>query len=104
MQCDADDDPTSAYLTPRRSQSTVARLPDHYSPVTDSASPEQMAMIKRANPGVHNQQRGSGGSGNDCVNINASSSWYAVVVVAVVVVVPAASAASWQVAAWFSPS
>ena len=55
MQCDADDDPTSAYLTPRRSQSTVARLPDHYSPVTDSASPEQLAMIKRANPGVHNQ-------------------------------------------------
>ena len=47
MQCDVDEVATDPYRTPRRAQRALNDMPDHFSPVTDTMSPDQHAVAVR---------------------------------------------------------
>ena len=56
MQCDVDEVATDPYRTPRRAQHAPNDMPDHFSPVTDTMSPDQHAVAVRPIAGTQNQQ------------------------------------------------
>ena len=47
---------TDPYRTPRRAQRARSDMPDHFSPVTDTMSPDQHAVAVRPIAGTQNQQ------------------------------------------------
>ncbi|CAE7437089.1 RE1 [Symbiodinium sp. CCMP2592] len=56
MRCDVDDEATDQLHTPRRAQRALTNMPDHFSPVTDTTSPDQNARALTSIAGAHNQQ------------------------------------------------